>query len=164
MFFKKKKIEIYAPVSGELINIEKVNDPVFANKMFGDGFAIIPAGEGKVTFYSPINGVLTTAMDSGHAYGITEKSTKIEVLLHIGMDTVELQGKGFEVKVTKDQILHANDKLVEVDLDFLKKEKKDTATPIVFTKETMDQYNYKVVILKQGPVKQGEIVAELVKK
>ncbi|MBE4703887.1 PTS sugar transporter subunit IIA [Spiroplasma platyhelix] len=162
--FRKKRIEVYAPISGEVIKIEDVQDPVFSTKMLGDGFAIIPKSTKEATFLAPISGVLTTTMDAGHAYGITEKSTKIECLVHIGMDTVELNGKGFDVKVKKEDKITAKDLLVKVNLDSIKKNNKDITTPIVFTKETIAEYGYKINILKYGKVKQGDVIAELVKE
>lgn len=164
LFFRKKRIEIFAPVSGEVISIEDVKDPVFSNKMLGDGLAIIPKDTKQVTFLAPISGVLTTTMDAGHAYGITEKSSKVECLVHIGMDTVELNGKGFDVKVKKSDKITAKDPMVVVNLDTIKKSNKDSTTPIVFTKETISEYGYKINILKYGKVKQGEIIAELIKE
>ncbi|KMQ98355.1 phosphoenolpyruvate-protein phosphotransferase [Lasius niger] len=161
---KKKRIEVYAPVSGEVIRIEDVKDPVFANKMLGDGLAIIPKGMKQTSFVAPISGILTTTLDAGHAYGITEKSTKIECLVHIGMDTVELNGRGFDVKVKKLDKITAKDLMVIVDLEAIKKSGKDITTPIVFTKETIGEYGYKINILKHGKVKQGDVIAELVKE
>ncbi|MGL5268710.1 MAG: PTS sugar transporter subunit IIA [Spiroplasma sp.] len=164
LFFRKKRIEVYAPVSGEVIRIEDVKDPVFANKMLGDGLAIIPKGMKQTSFVAPISGILTTTLDAGHAYGITEKSTKIECLVHIGMDTVELNGRGFDVKVKKLDKITAKDLMVIVDLEAIKKSGKDITTPIVFTKETIGEYGYKINILKHGKVKQGDVIAELVKE
>lgn len=163
-FLKKKKVQVYAPISGEVIHIEDVKDPVFSNKMLGEGFAIIPKDTKQATFLAPISGILTTTMDAGHAYGITEKSTKVECLVHIGMDTVELNGKGFEVKVKKSDKIAAKDPLVIVNLASIKKSNKDITTPIVFTKETISEYGYKINVLKYGKVKQGDVIAELVKE
>lgn len=162
--FKKKRIEIFAPIAGEVIKIEDVQDPVFSTKMLGDGLAIIPSNAKEATFLAPISGVLTTTMDAGHAYGITEKSTKIECLVHIGMDTVELNGQGFDVKVKKEDKILAKDPLVKVNLATIKKNNKDITTPIVFTKETITEQGYKINILKYGKVKQGDVIAELVKE
>lgn len=165
-FLKKKRIEVYAPISGEVISIDKVQDPVFSNKMLGDGFAIIPKkGKDKdeATFVAPISGVLTTTLESAHAYGITEKSTKIECLMHIGMDTVELNGKGFTAKAQKADKIVAKDPLVAVNLDTMKKNNKDLTTPVIFTNESIGEQGYKINILKFGQVKAGDVVAELVK-
>lgn len=165
-FLKKKRIEVYAPISGEVINIEKVEDPVFSNKMLGDGFAIIPkkGATKEATFIAPISGVLTTVLDTGHAYGITEKTTKVECLIHIGMDTVELNGNGFNAKVHKEDKIIANDtQLVAVNLDTMKEHNKDLTTPVIFTNETIAEQGYKINILKFGQVKAGDVVAELVK-
>lgn len=103
-------------------------------------------------------------MDAGHAYGITEKTTKVECLVHIGMDTVELNGAGFDVKVKKSDKINAKDPLVLVDLAVVKKGGKETTTPIVFTNETISEYGYKINVLKYGKVQQGDVIAELVKE
>lgn len=162
-FFKKKKsYKIVAPVEGTLINIEEVKDPAFSSKMLGDGFAIIPDMKlQKTTFVSPIEGKLTTLTDTGHAYGIVQDKTKIECLMHIGMDTVELQGKGFEIKVKQNADLKLWEELVTVDLGILKEAGKEITTPIVFTPDSLEASGYKINILKTGQVKQGEIVAEI---
>lgn len=162
-FLRKKRIEVFAPISGEVIKIEDVQDPVFSTKMLGDGLAIIPKSSKEATFVAPISGVLTTTMDAGHAYGITEKATKIECLVHIGMDTVELNGQGFDVQVKKADKISAKDPLVKVNLASIKKNNKDTTTPIVFTNETIAEYGYKINIIKFGKVQQGDVIAELVK-
>lgn len=163
LFFKKKRIEIFAPIAGEVIKIEDVKDSVFSTKMLGDGFAIIPKNVKQATFVAPISGILTTTMDAGHAYGITEKNSQVECLIHIGMDTVELNGEPFKMKVKKADKITAKDPLVIVNLDNIKKNNKDLTTPVVFTQETIAQYGYKINVLKYGKVKQGDIVAELVK-
>lgn len=94
LFSKKpKELEIIAPVDGEVIALDKVEDEVFSQKMLGEGLAIKPrAGN----FIAPIVGKLITVFPTGHAYGI-KSNNGVEMLLHIGMDTVSLNGKGFDI-------------------------------------------------------------------
>ena len=97
-FLKKKtakKDEFYAFGEGKLVALDKVPDPVFAEKMMGDGFAI-ELTDGKI--HAPVDGEVTLVFPTGHAYGITTENAH-EVLIHIGIDTVELDGEGFNVKV-----------------------------------------------------------------
>ncbi|ARU92257.1 PTS system glucose-specific IIA component [Spiroplasma clarkii] len=156
LFTKDKALEIMAPVDGEIIELSKVEDEVFAEGMLGEGLAFIPAN-GK--FYAPMDGTLVTVFPSGHAYGIKNKSG-VEALLHIGMDTVSLDGEGFDVKVKQDKKVMAGDLLVEVDLDLIAKKVPSIQTPLVFTSESMN--GKKIEILKTGKVKQGEAIAKIV--
>ena len=94
-FFKKEEFKIVAPVSGELIPLSQVPDQVFSTKMMGDGFAVIP-GSNRVV--APLSGSLETVFPTGHAVGIKTKDG-IECIVHIGLDTVELNGEGFNVLV-----------------------------------------------------------------
>lgn len=162
---QKKKLEIYAPVTGKIISLNEVKDPVFSQEMLGTGFAIIPHYKGKegVNFVAPFTGVLATVFSTGHAYGIKDDITGVECLVHIGIDTVELAGKGFEIKVKQGNKINQNDVMVVASLQEIKeKSKKEIVTPIVFTSETMT--NYSVNILVKGEVTQGQLIAEIVKK
>ncbi len=110
--FEKKPredINIYAPVTGEVILLEKVSDPVFAQKMMGDGYAVIPTDSEIV---APIAGKIT--LIQGHAVGL-QRFDGLEVLLHIGIDTVSLNGKPFTTKAKVGQVVAAGDVLVAVD-------------------------------------------------
>ena len=95
LFSRKKKEEFVSPMTGILLPIEQCPDPVFAGKIMGDGFAIELTGA-EVT--APVSGTIATAFPTGHAYGINPEDGK-EILIHIGMDTVALNGQGFDVKV-----------------------------------------------------------------
>ena len=110
--FEKKlreDINIYAPVTGEAIPLEKVPDPVFAQKMMGNGYAVVPTDSEIV---APIAGKIT--LIQGHAVGL-QRFDGLEVLLHIGIDTVSLNGKPFTTKAKVGQIVAAGDVLVAVD-------------------------------------------------
>lgn len=122
-----KDVKILAPVKGKVIPIEKVPDEVFAQKILGDGVAIIP-DEGKI--YSPVDGTITTITDTLHAYGF-ETEDGISMIVHFGLETVGLKGKGFEAKVKVGDKVKAGDLVAEVDLDFLKKENIEITTPVI---------------------------------
>ncbi|WP_339022926.1 PTS glucose transporter subunit IIA [Spiroplasma endosymbiont of Crioceris asparagi] len=160
LFSKKPKmVEIFAPVDGELIELSKVNDEVFAEKMLGDGLAVIPANG---DFISPADGELVTVFPSGHAFGL-RTSLGAEILLHIGMDTVSLNGDGFDVKVSQGQKVKKGEHLVKVDLEKIKSKDLSIQTPIVFTTESMD--GKKMEIIKgTGNVKKGDLIAKIISK
>lgn len=125
----KKKMKMFAIDSGEIIEIQDVPDQVFSQKLVGDGYGIIPK---TGVIKSPIDGEIVHVFPTGHAVGI--KSTEgIEILIHIGLDTVELKGNGFEIKAEKGQKISAGEVLVNVDLDYLKEQGKSIVTPIIFT-------------------------------
>lgn len=131
--FKRKKQfvqeQIYAPLSGELIPLENVPDPVFAGKMMGEGVAIIPE-EGMLV--SPVEGEIIQVFHTKHAIGIRSISG-LEILIHIGLETVELNGEGFDVRIAKGQKVKVGDPLVNFDISFLKSKNKEIITPIIIT-------------------------------
>ena len=97
MFFKKKELEIVSPVKGRLISIKDVPDVTFSEEMVGKGVAVIPE---ENELYSPVCGTVTTVFPTSHAIGLTTKDG-IDILLHIGLDTVNLKGEGFDVDFEK---------------------------------------------------------------
>ncbi|MBX8937048.1 PTS glucose transporter subunit IIA [Enterococcus gilvus] len=121
--------EIYTPVDGELIMIDQVNDPVFATKAMGDGFAIKPTNG---NFFAPIKGKVTSIFPTKHAISLVTKDG-LEVLLHIGIDTVDLKGQGFNLLVEEGELVNKNTQIAEVDLNYLEEKGKETTTMIVFT-------------------------------
>lgn len=136
--FKKKEevLKITMPATGKVIKLEEVSDPVFAGKMMGDGFAIIPEN-GNI--YAPCDATVSTVFPTGHAIGLAI-GDDIEILIHIGLDTVNLKGEGFDVKVAADQKVKAGDLLVVVDLEAVKAKVPSIATPIIFTKLENKQF------------------------
>lgn len=124
-----KKMNIYSPVAGKIIKIENVQDEMFANKILGDGFAVEPFNG---HFKCPIDGKVVMASENGYAFGIKGKNG-IEILIHIGIDTVELNGKGFKMLLKEGQHVKYNDEAVEMDMEFLKKEKYPLTTMVVIT-------------------------------
>ena len=140
--------QILAIQNGKVVPIEEVPDPVFSQKMLGDGVAIIPE-EGKI--YSPVNGTIVSLIPSKHAYGI-QADEGAEVLIHIGLDTVALNGEGFKCCVEDGQKVKTGDLLAEVDLAFVKEKGYNTITPILITNMD-DVRNVKMVT---GDAKAGE--------
>jgi glucose-specific phosphotransferase system IIA component len=111
MLFKKKPVEIRAPINGKLTHLENVNDQVFSQKMLGDGIAIHPS-DGKVS--SPISGEVVMIQNSKHAIGIKHESG-LEILIHIGIDTVKLEGEGFVSNKKVGDKVEVGDELIEFD-------------------------------------------------
>ncbi|MEM1503560.1 glucose-specific PTS transporter subunit IIBC [Domibacillus sp. 8LH] len=138
-----------APISGELLPITEVPDPVFAGKMMGDGFAIKP-NDGTVV--SPVNGKIINVFPTKHAIGINADSGR-EILIHFGIDTVKLNGEGFEALVSEGDEVKAGQPLLKVDLDYIAKNATSTITPIIFTNLAEGQ---SVTVEKPGTVKNGD--------
>ncbi|MGV9869267.1 glucose PTS transporter subunit IIA [Rhodococcus koreensis] len=120
---------LVAPATGTVIPLAEVPDPVFSGAVLGDGAAIDPA-DGH--FVAPVSGTLMMAMASGHAYGIRTPDG-VEILLHIGIDTVKLQGEGFDVHVKQGDTVEAGDPLCDVDLDAVRAAGYSTITPLIIT-------------------------------
>ena len=133
--FKKKKAEkeaIYSPAKGVLNSLESLEDGMFSEKMIGDGFVVT---ETNGMIYAPISGQLVTLFHTKHAYGIKTKSG-LEVLVHIGIDTVNLNGEGFATSLVKDQMVKKGDLLAKVDLEVLNKAGLNPGVIVVVTKES----------------------------
>lgn len=126
--FKKNNTEILSPAEGEIITLEQVQDPVFSSELLGDGFAI-KLKDGRI--FSPINGKVVSIFPTKHALGLIDENG-LEVLIHIGIDTVSLNGKGFAIFVTEGEKITTKTQLAQVDLNFLKLKSKDSVTIIIF--------------------------------
>ncbi|HHX71175.1 MAG: glucose PTS transporter subunit IIA [Miniphocaeibacter sp.] len=131
--FKKDKEtkngEIFAIQSGEVVAVTEVPDAMFAQKILGDGVGLIPE-EGSI--YSPVSGTVDVVANTSHAVGI-KTNDGLDVLVHIGLETVGLEGKGFDVKVKVGDKVKAGDLLVDVDLNLLKEKGFEIITPIIIT-------------------------------
>ncbi len=121
--------EVYSVADGQVVALEQVKDPVFAQKMMGDGFAVEPANGNIV---SPVSGTVSSIFPTKHALGIVTEPG-LEVLVHIGLDTVSLEGKPFTVHVAEGQKVAAGDLLVTADLDAIRAAGRETSTVVVFT-------------------------------
>ena len=127
--FKGVTEDVYSVADGQVIALEQVKDPVFAQKMMGDGFAVEPANGNIV---SPVTGTVSSIFPTKHALGLVTDSG-LEVLVHIGLDTVSLEGKPFTVHVAEGQKVAAGDLLVTADLDAIREAGRKTSTVVVFT-------------------------------
>ena len=121
--------EVYSVADGEVIALEQVKDPVFSQKMMGDGFAVEPTNGNIV---SPVSGTISSIFPTKHALGLVTEAG-LEVLVHIGLDTVSLEGKPFTVHVAEGQKVAAGDLLVTADLDAIREAGRETSTIVVFT-------------------------------
>lgn len=124
-----KNIEIYAPLTGEYVKIEDIPDPVFAQKMMGEGFGINPT-EGEVV--SPIEGKVDNVFPTKHAIGL-KANNGLELLVHIGLDTVQLDGEGFEVLVNSGGTVQVGDPLVKFNLEYISNNAKSVISPVIIT-------------------------------
>lgn len=149
-------IDIVAPLSGEIVNIEDVPDVVFAEKIVGDGIAIKPAGNKIV---APVDGTIGKIFETNHAFSI-ESDSGIELFVHFGIDTVELKGEGFKRIAEEGQRVQKGDLVLEFDLALLEEKAKSTLTPVVIS--NMDEI--KEMTKMTGPVTVGETVVIKIKK
>ncbi len=143
---------IVSPMKGEIISITEVPDEVFSGKMMGDGFAIVPE-EGTVV--SPVNGKIMTVFPTKHAIGILSDGGK-EILIHVGLDTVNLQGEGFETLVGEGDIVEAGQAILKADLEVIGRKAKSIVTPIVFTSVPDGQA---IAVPEKANVKAGDTIA-----
>ncbi|MGF7407281.1 beta-glucoside-specific PTS transporter subunit IIABC [Lactococcus lactis] len=127
---------IASPLSGRIIPLSETPDPVFNSGAFGQGIAIEPT-DGSI--YAPVKSTIQALMPTNHAIGlITENGT--EILIHIGMDTVQLEGKGFTVHVKQGDVVEAGQKLIDFDIDYIKSQNLPLITPVVVTNEFEDVF------------------------
>lgn len=127
LFAKSNGMSLAAPAAGKLVSIKKVSDPTFGEEVLGRGVALIPS-EGR--FYAPADGTVTTIFPTGHAAAITTDEGA-EILIHIGLDTVKLNGKHFKIIAEEGQKVKTGDLLIEADLEQIKAEGYDIITPVV---------------------------------
>ncbi|PCR99012.1 PTS glucose transporter subunit IIA [Lactococcus garvieae] len=142
--------EIFAVATGKIMPITEVPDQVFSAQMMGDGFAILPT---KEEVFAPLSGKITNIFPTKHAMGIQTESG-LEVLLHMGLDTVELKGEPFKLAVSEGQVLKKGDKIADMDLQKIKAAGKGTEIIVAFTNaERLENINL---------TKTGNVIANLV--
>lgn len=146
-FLKRKVREVTSPVDGQVVALESVDDEVFSQKLVGDGVAVIPMSN---MFKAPIDGVVSKIFSTNHAYSI--KSPKdLEVMVHIGLETVALEGKGFTCIVNEGDEVKAGDVIIEADLAYLREHAKDIVTPVIIMEESdVKEIDKKLTIVKAG--------------
>lgn len=128
-----KETQIFAPITGDVRPLKEVNDGVFSEGILGDGVAMIPE-DNKV--FAPVNGVITATFDSGHAVGITSEEG-VEILVHVGIDTVQMNGEGFTYNVEKGQHVTIGDLLLTFDKELIVEKGYNTITPVVITNSAL---------------------------
>ncbi len=143
-------IKVYAPISGDIVAIEKVPDVVFAEKIVGDGIAIEPKGKFML---APIDGTIGKIFETNHAFSI-ESPQGLELFVHFGVGTIELRGKGFKRLAQEGQDVKAGEPILEFDLDFLKDQVNSLLTPVVLA--NMEDVKY--LEKRQGSVSAGKDV------
>ena len=144
-------------MDGEIVLLSEVPDPVFSQKMMGEGIAMIPT-DGKV--HAPVNGKVIQIAPTKHAVGM-RADDGTEILIHVGLETVSLQGKGFEVKVSAGETVSVGDLLMEFDLAYIRTHAKSLVSPIVITNSRNRDQKYTLTKDKEG--KMGETVIMTIK-
>ncbi len=145
---------VYAPINGKAVSLDEVPDPVFADKVLGEGCAIIPT-DGKI--YSPVNGVVSSVAETLHAYGFTSDED-LEVLIHFGLETVSLKGEGFTAHVKEGDRVKVGDLIAEVNMDMIREKELNTITPVLICGGADDE-ELRVTL---GNVKKEEILIKCV--
>lgn len=147
---------IGAPIKGRAVPSSQVNDPTFSQEMIGKAMAIIPT-EGKI--YAPVDGTISMCIDSNHAIGLTS-TNGTEVLIHIGLDTVNLKGQHFKAHVKENKKVKKGDLLIEFDITAIKELGYDVITPVIICNS--DAYS-DVIRYIDKEVNIGDTVLEIVK-
>lgn len=146
-----KLLEIKSPMNGRYVKIEDIPDPVFSEKMMGEGFGIEPS-DGEVV--SPVDGEVMQVFPTNHAVGIKAENG-IELLIHIGLETVAMDGRGFTGHVSEGDRVKAGDRLVSFDMDLVTQEADSTISPVIITNsDALQSFD----VLETGEVAGGQTV------
>ncbi|MFT0847654.1 PTS glucose transporter subunit IIA [Actinomycetaceae bacterium L2_0104] len=152
-FFKKKAAPTLVTVAdGDVVALDKVNDPVFASKTIGDGYAVNPTASAVV---SPVEGEILSVFPTKHAITMRSKDG-LEILIHMGIDTVSLKGEGFDVQVAKGHKVTSGQALASMDLDYILQQGKETTIMVLVT--NLDGKGLK---LTEGSASAGDPVLEV---
>lgn len=149
------EIKILAPMTGTAVAITDVPDPIFVEKILGDGIAIVPT-EGEIV--SPVDGVVSRVAETGHIYGVTTEDG-MEILIHVGLETVALNGKCFQIHAKVGDKVKAGDLIAKADLEFIKETGRNSITPVIIG----SGLEGKELVCEKGAVKAGETVILTVK-
>lgn len=157
MFWRKNKTgSIYSVCDGDIISLSEIQDPVFSEKILGDGVAILPE---SAEIISPVDGKIVQVFETKHAYSIFSDDG-LEILVHIGINTVELNGEGFKSFVKDGDIVKAGDKIAEINIEYIESMGYQLYTPIIIT--NLDKINK--IEIKEERVKKGEEIIKYIKK
>lgn len=151
--FKAKKEVIISPADGDVIALSDVPDEVFSQKMAGDGIALIPRSN---TFIAPVAGTITKIFATNHAFSIQTK-LGTEVMVHIGLDTVELQGEGFKRLAQEGESVTAGKPIVSADLEFIESKGKEIVTPVVLNHSK----SLEISLVAAPVVREGDALLEV---
>ncbi|MGG5373350.1 PTS sugar transporter subunit IIA [Enterococcus sp. AZ196] len=155
MWIRKKEVAIEMPVKGELIPIEEVNDPIFSSKTMGEGFAVRPKN-GEI--FAPVSGKVISIFETKHAIGIETKNG-VSLLIHMGIDSVELKGVPFTLFVSEGRKIKQGSKIAEMDLAYFKEAGKSDEVVFVLTEK--DQYK-NFSIDQYGDISMNEQIGTIV--
>ena len=147
-------MEILAPITGEVVPLTEVPDEIFAEGMAGDGGAIVPAGSGEAV--APANGTLAKLFEGGHAFGISTEEG-VEIIVHLGLDTIQMEKGGFEKLATEGDQVEAGQPIVRFDLEAIREAGYDPVSPVVVANS--DEHS--VDNLKTGEIEAGKPMFEV---
>jgi glucose-specific phosphotransferase system IIA component len=151
--FKAKKQIVVSPADGDIVDLSEVPDEVFSQKLAGDGIALTPHSN---TFVAPVSGVVSKIFSTNHAFSI-RTSSGLEVLVHIGLDTVELKGEGFKRLVEEGTKVSVGKPIISADLAFIESQGKPIITPIVLNHEKELELTIDVV----NTIREGQNLIEV---
>ena len=146
-------MRVLAPISGRAVPLAEVPDEVFAEGMAGQGCAIVPEASGEAV--APVSGTLVKLFEGGHAFGIAADNG-IEMIVHLGLDTIELRGKGFERIATEGDRVEAGQPIVRFDLEEIRAGDYDPVTPVLVTNDE----DHPVTGVRTGEIQAGELLFE----
>ena len=147
---------VYSPVAGEAVSLKTVKDQVFSSGMMGKGIAIQPSGSGKISVYAPNDGKMSVVAKTGHAYSL-KTPNGMEILIHLGIDTVSLKGEGFNTKVKIGQEVKAGQLLGTFDIDVIKKHQLDPTVMVIITNSKDYKNMSQLKLVKQRLVKKSSL-------
>ena len=153
LFGGKDEIKILSPIEGEAVSIKEVSDPTFSEELLGKGIAIKPK-KGRVV--APVNGTLTVLFDTKHAITITSDEG-VEILIHVGLDTVTLKGEHYKAYKTQGDKVKAGELILEFDVDAIKGKGFDVITPVIICNSS----EYPNMNVHTGDVKELDTIIEL---